>query len=121
METVIYSHNQGEGIILDEEYELEVEPHTVTLGGSTIKPGDMTTLDGYFGDDPIEYKGAYDIRPNDEGNVFASLVFYLGSDSNLFEIKHYYKVLHYLTPERFYVNFAYGSGRDFNWKEGKWK
>lgn len=48
METIIYSNNMGEGIILDNGAVLNVNKETPTVAGEILIPGTHTSMSGYF-------------------------------------------------------------------------
>ena len=111
-ERVIFSHNQGQGIISEtKDILIDKTPGVLKLGNTSFDIGDSITLDGFF-DFPHEFVGS--INNN-------RLIFYCGSDANLFETHHYFKVICYISPTRIFVMYTEISGRDYNWVNGIWK
>jgi hypothetical protein len=108
---VWYGDKQGSGYISKSRNALPVTPQTVIVAGETVKPGTHTTLSGYFCR-PIEYLGVID---------FKWMIFYLGSEQDLFASKHYYQEILRVSERRLWESFAPGSGRDFNYIGGEWK
>ncbi len=115
MERVIYNRGNGLGVILD-AFEDESEffaPLEFNVNNEIIKAGDETTLSGYFVS-PIRYVGSFKDEPK-------CMVFYLGSEGNLFQNMKYYACLYWLTPYRIVNKFSFNSARDFNFINGKWE
>jgi hypothetical protein len=112
IETIMFSSNQGEGIIHDsKDLDIDKTPVEITLGNTKFNIGSNVDLDGFF-DFPHEYVGRLSER---------ALVFYCGNDTDLFETRHFFKVINYITPKRIFVMYSYQSGRDYNFVENKWK
>lgn len=111
METIIYSCNMGEGIILEGDAPLLVDKESPTVAHEILMPGTQTSMSGYF-KHSLLFCGV--INKN-------GLVFYIGEDSNLFETKKYYQVVHLIDEFRLFSMFSYCAGRDFNFINGKWK
>ena len=80
-----------------------------------INAGEKTTLGDFF-NEPLEYLG----KAEDHTSGF-----YLGNDrkKDLFkdETKHYAECILVLNPQRIFAMTRPGQGRDFNWKNNKWK
>jgi hypothetical protein len=117
METVIYKGGQGMGVILAQDEKLTdslvIDKSNVELGDTVLVYEQETTLCGWF-DSPVLYHG------KDEDN---QLYFRLGvGGGDLFEPpKAYYETMLYVTPTRFYRNYSWKGGRDFNFLLKKWK
>lgn len=113
MEHVIYAKGGGMGLILQPHENIEdfVVHKTFKVGNDNLVPGIKTTLGGMF-TEPIEYVGAFDDN---------YMVFHTGDSHDLFGATKYYYVFLYLTPTRIANCYTYGSARDFNWRDNKWK
>lgn len=112
IETILFSNNQGEGIIhVSKDLDIDKTPVQITLGNTTFNIGSQIDLDGFF-DFKHEYVGRLSER---------ALVFYCGNEIDLFEERHFFKVINYITPKRIFVMYTYQSGRDYNFVENKWK
>jgi hypothetical protein len=110
MEKVIYSDNCGEGLILYNDEKINIKPLLVKIANEIIHPGEKTTMSGYF-KEPLLYCGLYR----------KALVFYIGTEQNLFESIHYYQIVHKISENRLFSMFRFDSGRDFNFINGIWK
>lgn len=115
MEKVIYSGNQGLGIIMD---DLENESDYIDEGwmpivGTKLNSGDKTKLFGFFTREVV-FVGTLKDNPK-------CMVFLLGNDSDLFDSKRYYACLYWITPTRIVNKYKEGTARDFIYKDGKWK
>lgn len=115
MEKVIYSHKGGCGLILNsEEKEIElIIAKSVQLHGTTLKPNEMTTLDGMFSS-PLRYVGL--LKDSD----FVEMCFFAGEVTNLFETKKYYYIFYWIDENRIANCYSYGSARDFFWRKNHW-
>ncbi|MCF8428375.1 MAG: hypothetical protein K9I36_16690 [Bacteroidia bacterium] len=111
METILYSHSGGEGIILENDAPLLVRKENPFVAGEILIPGTSTSMSGYF-KHSLEFCGV--INEND-------LVFFIGEDSDLLGSKRYYQVVHLISENRLFSMFSHGAGRDFNFINGKWK
>ena len=111
MERVIFAAGQGEGLICTEPCNFD--PATIELESENLTPGVYTSL-GELHTAPMRFMGSI---PGEPG----SLVFHLGDVVNLFGTRSYYAVYHFLSPTRLFRMYAHGSGRDYNWVNGKWK
>ncbi len=101
----------GEGIILKDNEPLIIRAESLAVGNEKLIPGSMTSMAGYF-KHPIEYCGV--IKKN-------TLVFFIGTDEDLFEKRRYYQVVHLINENRLFSMFSNIGGRDFNFINGKWK
>lgn len=106
-ETEIFGKGAGEMVVIHATEEMEARKETIRIGGVDLVPGTFTTLNGYF-TAPIEYVGMVNTN---------TMLFYTGMAN---EAKYFY-ARHYLTENRFFSMFSHIAGRDFNFKEGKWK
>ena len=109
---VVYSDNQGSGYIVTEKKALdEIRREGVTINGSKIKPGQHTSIQGYFSR-PLEYLGL--IGENE-------MLFRIGEQSDLFGTKIYLQSVFRISESRLFEMFSHNSGRDFIFVNGKWK
>ena len=109
----LYSQHQGSGYICEEKNDIYqvCSPGTFELLGKTYTPGEMTDLAGFF-KEPIEYIG----------NDGKEAIFYMGAgDATLFEQKHYFQWVLIVDHDRIFLIYGHGSGRDYNFRNGKWK
>ena len=111
MEYTLFSANEGAGYIsdnpeIDERFKLQ----EVIFEFGTILPGYENNLGGFF-IKPLKYIG----RDKKE------LLFFIGTDNSLSGTKFYYLSINYITPTRFYIQYAPISGRDYNYKNKQWK
>lgn len=106
-----FAHGQGMGYIADGKHALPVKPRSFQLAGELIAPGYSTTLSGHFCR-PLEFLGA--LEPKE-------MIFYIGSDGDLFREKHYFQSVLWVSETRIFESFKPGSGRDFNFIGGRWK
>ena len=116
MEKVIFNNKGGIGIILklDEDildYAIEVP---VVLHGMTLKPNELTDLDGMFAG-KVKYIGLLK-----ETNTFDTMVFSLIDNTGTLDYK-YYQCFYRITETRIANKYKENTLRDFQWKEGKWK
>jgi len=111
IEEVVFSNVQGSGYICESKDAVETRPGSVELGGATLSPGTFSDLNGFFAR-PLEYLG---LRDRTE------MVFYIGSDEQVFKTLHYFQSVLWLSPTRFFEMFGYEHGRDFNFVNGVWK
>lgn len=114
MEKVIYSNKSGLGIILSAN-ENEVDFFTYKefqVVNTIIKPTDFTNLFGLF-TSQVRFCGCL---IGDEN----CMVFHLGNDGNLFELK-YYSCFYYINEWRLANKYSENTCRDFNWINGSWK
>lgn len=111
IETVIFSNNMGEGLILKPGENIEFRKETPLVAGEYLIPGTFTSMSGYFRHS-LEFCGV--INKN-------GLVFHIGDDTNLFDTKKYYQVVHLISETRVFSMFTFQSGRDFNYVNGRWK
>lgn len=112
-EKTIYGNGQGLGIISDEKINC-IDAISVQFSFGEIVPGQMTDLKGMYST-TIEYIGLLQNEPQ------KVMVFYLGSDSTIFGIKHYYACWYYISETRIVNKYKEGTARDYNWINGKWK
>jgi hypothetical protein len=111
---VMFGGGVGEGYITTSPItDLNKKP--VSLAGETLIAGQKTTLQGFFAR-PIEYVGYIKMK-----NKMVELVFHFGVENTLFETKYYYESLHKVTETRTFKMFSFMGGRDFNFKNEKWK
>jgi hypothetical protein len=111
-ENVFFSNSQGEGLISNtKDISIERNSQETHLGNNTFNVGCSITLDGFFSF-PHEFVGR--IKGNE-------LVFYCGFEFDLFEERHFFKVINYITPKRIFVMYTPQSGRDYNFVNGIWK
>lgn len=111
LETKYFSHGQGSGYIEASKEAVEVRAEARKLGGEVIAPNTMTTLQGHFCRE-LEYLG---VRDKNE------MIFYIGSDENLYDAKHYFQSVLWVSETRIYEHFKPQSGRDYNFVGGVWK
>lgn len=114
MKRVIFSNNEGEGIIAEPREVPPTLPVAVTIVDEVIEPGMMTDIKGFY-NRPAKYLGIDAQYPDSK-----CMLFYIGTDDNLFP-KEYYKVILWLSPTRFYITFRPNGGRDFNYINGQWR
>lgn len=104
----------GECLITYQNQALDIDQtqQTIRLGNVCLVPELMTDLDGFY-KRPLKYAG----------HKGKELYFYIGDDdADLFKpIRSYYEVLHYLSEIRFFKLYSSKGGRDYNFKNGKWK
>lgn len=110
-ELVWFTDKQGCGYITNQKNALRLSGTELVLAGETLKPGDMTTISGLFCR-PLEYLGTRDPK---------EMIFYIGSMQDMFEVKHYFQSVLWVSETRVWESFAPGSGRDFNFIGGVWK
>jgi hypothetical protein len=111
---VMFGGGVGEGYITTSPItDLNKKP--VSLAGETLIAGQKTTLQGFFAR-PIEYVGCIKIK-----NKMIELVFHFGFENTLFETKYYYESLHKVSAIRVFKMYSFSGGRDFNFKNNKWK
>ena len=116
MERVIYNKKGGMGIILDinEREDDFIQEEEIKVAGVTLVPGELTDLLGIF-ITPIRYCGL-------EKNVETkNMIFHTGNSGDLFEQKKYYYCFIWLSETRIFNCYTYGTARDFNWINNKWK
>lgn len=111
METILFSKNMGEGLILNNNQKPPVKNESPTVGDEILIPGTYTSLSGYFAHS-LKFCGVMNKN---------CLVFFIGETEDLFESKKYYQVIHLITKTRLFSMFTYAAGRDFNFVKGKWK
>ena len=111
----IYSNNGGLGLILDSQESILTYTHheEYKIGDQILQPEDVTDLFGLFSE-PVLFIGAL-------CNTKNAMVFYLGSDENLFETKRYYSVFFWISPTRVCNKYTLNSVRDFHLQGGKFK
>lgn len=116
MEKVIYSGNNGLGIILNKNDKEEdfVVPTEIHLINKLIKPGEFTDLFGFY-EKPIRYVGC---MKNESKTL---MVFHIGDRNDLFNGYKYYYCLYLIDNFRICNKYSHNSARDFNWVNGKWK
>lgn len=115
MEKLIYSHNQGLGIILD-DLEQEIDyfiPREMLVVDTVLMPGEMTDLFGIY-TEPLRYVG---VMKGDE----KCMVFYLGDDADLFSSRRYYSCFYWISETRILNKYKEGTVRDYQWIDGRWK
>ena len=95
---------QGENM---EDYFL---PEILEVGNDCLIPGENTTMSGFF-NVPVKYVGIL----KDEQSKF--MCFYLGEDDR----QHYYEVVVYINSLRIFKKYTDLSGRDYIFKNNKWK
>ena len=109
----VFSRGEGCGYIHDNpddiRKELMLEP--VTINGTVINHGTLSTLDDYFCR-PLLYLG---LLPDNE------MIFKIGETSSLFEQKHYYQSVFKIDENRIFEMFSWISGRDHIFIGGAWK
>ena len=118
MEKVIYSSNQGTGIIMastETESDYIAKTNIMVLD-TEITPGQKTTLSGMFTSE-VTYCGIL----RDEPTISPCMVFLLGDHADLFAKIRYYACLYWISPTRLVNKYKEGTARDFIWKNGKWK
>lgn len=111
IETLIFSNGCGEGLIINPGQNIEFEPKEMMVADEILIPGRFTSMSGFF-KNSLEYVGVVNE---------SSLLFRIGEEINLFGIKEYYQVIHWITETRLFSMYTYHSGRDFNFINGKWK
>ena len=111
IESVGCGLSQGSGYICDKTDEIMdmIIASSITINEKTINPGQMTSLDDHFSR-AIKYIGVHKDDPKE-------MIFYLGFEND----KYYYSNIHKLTETRIFEIFGFGHGRDFNFKNNKWK
>ena len=109
----VFGNNQGSGYIhkSPEVITEEVKPVPMTITGVKINPGEETTLSDHFCR-PLKYLGMLDDN---------EMIFLMGTTGDLFETNYYYQSVHRIADGRIFEMFSHGSGRDFNFINGKWK
>lgn len=102
----------GEVLITDKNEPLNLDQTPIRLGDVELAAETMTNLNGFY-NRPIKYVGRKDKK----------LYFYIGDDdSDLFkEAKSYYEIIRHLTEKRFFKLYTHKGGRDYNFKNGRWK
>jgi len=132
MERVIYKNNGGLGLILTNESESDfILAEDVVLHGETLKPGDMTTIDGMF-TAPMRYAGTiYHTNPETEnykgllisapGTRSRAICLHAGDEENLLVKQSFYYCLFYIDENTLVNKFTDSTARNFIWKDGKWK
>jgi hypothetical protein len=112
MEKVIYSNNQGLGIVLNKQDCIDdfLDKASVVLHGSTLEPGSWTNLDSMFSRQ-VRYEGLL------KGEDHKVMVFFIGVDTS----KSYYQCFYLINEFRIGNKYKEGTFRDFNWKDNKWK
>jgi hypothetical protein len=115
IESVIFSYKEGMGYISDDYNAIDelIDDVAITINNKLILPEQLTDLDAYYSRE-IKYLGVLKSNPKE-------MVFYIGSDKNIFETKFYYSSLVKITENRVFECFTYGSGRDMIFVNGKWK
>lgn len=117
MQKVIYQNQGGLGIILDQnEAEADVfKQECIDVGTSTLSPGDMTTLYGFFKSE-ARYVGTYHWEGCNRLMVFCA-----GSERDLFDTQTYYYLLAYISPTMIANKYSDNSARGYQLKNGQWK
>jgi hypothetical protein len=109
----IFSNNQGCGYIhFDRDIiksELKVIP--ISVCHKTLYPSDFTDLLGHFCRE-LEYLGM--LGENE-------MIFRIGEIADLFRTSYLYQAVFRIDEERIFEMFSPGAGRDFLFKNGKWK
>jgi hypothetical protein len=109
----IFSNNQGSGYIhFDPDViksELKINP--VSICHKTINPGDFTDLFGHFCRQ-LEYLGMFGEN---------EMIFRICEITDLFRTSYVYQAGFRIDEDRIFEMFSPGSGRDFLFKNGKWK
>jgi len=107
----LYKDNEGCGLIADSLDELRKqctdENANVRIGATELIPGETTNLEGFFNRD-VEYLG----RDKCDG----ALVFYIGTDGE----KFFSKTIYWISESRFYIQYKFNGGRDYNLVNGVW-
>ncbi len=118
-EKTIFSHSQGLGIVSDSKEEvLEiVAKRPVKILETLLKPGEMTSLFGFFLRE-VEYLG---VLKSESHRQVLPMVFYLGSEKNLFKETHYFNLVMRVTNTRLFEKTAETTGRDYRYVSGIWK
>jgi hypothetical protein len=114
MKRVLFSNNEGEGIIAEPGEVIATLPVAVQIVDEVIEPGMMTDIKGFY-NRPVKYLGIDAEYPEHK-----CMIFHIGTEDNLFP-KAYYKVILWLSPKRFYITFRPNGGRDFNYIKGQWR
>jgi hypothetical protein len=129
MEFTLFSKNQGCGYISKDYYfvnDVTIKHETpIVLGRQELIPGNSFDLDGFFSR-PLLYlgkhvsatanqKGQYEIPLKEK--LSDELIFYIGEDDG----NHYFQAVFKITDTRFFMLYGKGSGRDYNFKNNKWK
>ena len=115
MKRVLFSTNEGEGIITEGDEVPTALPLTVKVVDEQLTPGTMTTLKDFF-NRPLEYLGTDAEYPQHK-----KMIFHIGTDESSLFPKRYYKVISLVSPKRLFIMFRPHAGRDFNFIKGQWK
>ncbi len=115
MEKVIYNNKGGLGCILEghEKEQDFFEKQSFVVNGQTIHPEDYTNLMGLF-TSPVRFVGALKDKQN-------CMIFFLGTDGNLFENLNYYSCFFWIAENRLANKYTDSTARDFNFIGGVWK
>lgn len=115
IESVIFSRSCGQGYVADCATDYLTLPDfravPVRVAGRIISPGEETNLMGHFSCQFI-YLGLVKKQ---------EMLFWFGSEADLFVERHFYRSVHLITEIRIFSMYTWQGGRDFHWKEGKWK
>ena len=116
MEFVIYNDREGCGYIAYDRQEIqnEVSPRAITINNKTISPGDITTVYNYYCR-PVKYLGLK------KGEAHCEMLFELGTEADLFGEKIFLACLFKIEENRVFEMFGENFGRDFWYKNNKWK
>lgn len=119
METVIFAHNMGLGLILnkDEEEHDFIDPQPILLAGEVLEPEVYTTINNMY-DQPMLYMGLLKSELEKGKKI---MVFYLGEKDDMFEPQKLYMLWYYLSDTRIVNKYAENSARDYNWNGTQWK
>ncbi|MDR2293347.1 MAG: hypothetical protein LBE11_07745 [Prevotellaceae bacterium] len=77
------------------------------------KYGEKTTLKGFFST-PVQFVG---FHPDNEKRA----LFYLGYEHSLFNHYYYYEDVLILNEDRIFKMYSNRAGRDFNYRNKKWR
>lgn len=119
MEKVYFSKKVGQGFILDENDNANdfILKKQTTLNGETLIPGSSYKLNDFF-IRPVEFAGLFSEEM--QLKLFEKplhLVFFIGEHDG----KRYYDIYHKISEQRIFKKYNELSGRDFIFKNGKWK
>ena len=109
----LFGLRQGAGYIIDDPDIINdyITQTPVSIVGTIIIPNTGTDLLGHFCR-PLFYLGLHGKN---------EMIFYIGSDSDMFRERHFYQSVHLIDDNRIFEMFGPGSGRDFIYVNGKWK
>ncbi|WP_019986479.1 hypothetical protein [Rudanella lutea] len=114
IEYTLYTHNQGCGYVATDPDEYRTlpgfRPESVQVGDEVLTPGVATDCSGFFCR-KLLYLGL--IEEN-------GMLFLIGVLNPLFP-ECMYQLVHRIEQNRIYENFGDRHGRDFFYKDGRWK